>query len=90
MRRFRAGEEEAVAELIAAYFPTVARIIAWGLGSAPDSPDVEPLAVDVFFAAWENRKKIREGHLAGFLIVSARNRANNCKFFVNFSPGSRL
>ena len=75
MRRFREGDEEALAGLIAAYLPTVAGIIAWGLGSASDSPDVESLAVDVFFAAWENREKIRGDGIAGFLIVAARNRA---------------
>ena len=37
----------------------------------------EEVAADVFWAAWQERKKLRPGRLKGWLSVTARNRALN-------------
>ena len=37
----------------------------------------EEVAADVFWAAWQERKKLQPGRLKGWLSVTARNRALN-------------
>ena len=50
-------------------------------GGGPDparrAREWEEVAADVFWAAWQERKKLRPGRLKGWLSVTARNRALN-------------
>ena len=69
------GELTALETLIERYTPYVSSVAARILRGR--AADVEELTADVFLAAWENRDKLREGKVKGYLGAIARNRAFN-------------
>ena len=73
IKALRKGNTKALEELIRRYTRYVSSIIARILGGSLD--DCDELTSDVFLAAWNNRDKLREGKLKGYLGAIARNRA---------------
>ena len=69
------GDVQALGELIDRYGRYVASVISRILSGRRQ--DCEELTEDVFLAAWENRHKLRENKLKGYLGMIARNKAFN-------------
>lgn len=69
------GDVHALGELIDRYGRYVASVVSRILSGRRQ--DCEELTEDVFLAAWENRHKLREGKLKGYLGMIARNKAFN-------------
>ena len=75
VKRLRRGDTAALEVLIARYTPYVSAVIARILKDHRE--DWEEVTADVFLAVWENRAKLREDRLRGYLGTIARNRAFN-------------
>lgn len=73
IKSLKKGSTKALEELIRRYTRYVSSIIARILGGSLD--DCDELTSDVFLAAWNNRDKLQEGKLKGYLGAIARNRA---------------
>lgn len=71
----KSDNTEALGELIDRYTPYISAIIGKIIGGNPE--DCRELTADVFFAAWENREKLRSGKVKSYLGEIARNRAFN-------------
>jgi RNA polymerase sigma-70 factor (ECF subfamily) len=69
------GNTEALGELIYRYTPYISAVIGKIIGGK--SEDCRELTADVFFAAWENREKLKSGKIKSYLAEIARNRAFN-------------
>lgn len=66
---------EALGELIYRYTPYISAVIGKIIGGKIE--DCRELTADVFFAAWENRNKLKIGKIKSYLGEIARNRAFN-------------
>ena len=75
LHKLRRGDPEGLAALMERYTPYVSAIAARMLSGRPQ--EWEELTADVFLAAWENRRKLQEGKVKGWLAVTARNRCLN-------------
>lgn len=73
IKNLKKSNTVALEELIRRYTRYVSSIIARILGGSLD--DCDELTSDVFLAAWNNRDKLQEGKLKGYLGAIARNRA---------------
>lgn len=69
------GDVNALGELIDRYGRYVASVLSRILSGRRQ--DCEELTEDVFLAAWNNRHKLREDKLKGYLGAIARNKAFN-------------
>lgn len=69
------GDVHALEELIDRYGKYVSSILSRILSGRRQ--DCEELTEDVFLAAWDNRRKLREDKLKGYLGAIARNKAFN-------------
>ena len=80
IRALNKGDVHALEELIDRYGKYVSSVVSRILsGRRQDNRrlDCEELTEDVFLAAWENRHKLREDKLKGYLGAIARNKAFN-------------
>ena len=75
LRELKRGSETALIWFIDAYTPYVTAIIHGIIGEHMDMADVEEVASDVFFALWENARKVYS--VKGYLGAMARNKAKN-------------
>ena len=75
LRELKKGSETALIWFIDAYTPYVTAIIHGIIGEHMDMADVEEVASDVFFALWENARKVYS--VKGYLGTMARNKAKN-------------
>lgn len=75
LRELKRGSEEALVWFIDAYTPYVTAIIHNIIGDCMDMTDVEEVASDVFYALWENARKVYS--VKGYLGTVARNMAKN-------------
>ena len=75
LRELKKGSEAALIWFIDAYTPYVTAIIHNIIGEHMDMADVEEVAADVFFALWENARKVYS--VKGYLGTMARNKAKN-------------
>ena len=75
LRELKRGSETALIWFIDAYTPYVTAIIHGIIGDHMDMADVEEVASDVFFALWENARKVYS--VKGYLGTMARNKAKN-------------
>ena len=75
LRELKKGSETALIWFIDAYTPYVIAIIHGIIGDHMDMADVEEVASDVFFALWENARKVYS--VKGYLGTMARNKAKN-------------
>lgn len=75
LRELKRGSETALIWFIDAYTPYVTAIIHGIIGDHMDMADVEEVASDVFFALWENARKVYS--VKGYLGAMARNKAKN-------------
>ena len=75
LRLLRRGDPAGLEALIVRYTPYVSAVAARILPGCPR--EWEEVAADVFWAAWQERKKLQLGRLKGWLSVTARNRALN-------------
>ena len=75
LRLLHRGDPAGLEALIVRYTPYVSAVAARILPGCPR--EWEEVAADVFWAAWQERKKLRPGRLKGWLSVTARNRALN-------------
>ena len=75
LHKLRRGDPEGLAALMERYTPYVSAIAARMLPGRPR--EWEELTADIFLAAWENRRKLQEGKVKGWLAVTARNRCLN-------------
>ena len=75
LRLLRRGDPAGLEALIVRYTPYVSAVAARILPGCPR--EWEEVAADVFWAAWQERKKLQPGRLKGWLSVTARNRALN-------------
>ena len=75
LRLLHRGDPAGLEALIVRYTPYVSAVAARILPGCPR--EWEEGAADVFWAAWQERKKLRPGRLKGWLSVTARNRALN-------------
>lgn len=75
--RLKAGQDDALEELIQKYRRYVCTIIVNVLGHAGRPSDVEELISDTFYAVWHHADAIQPGKLKAYLSVTARNRAKN-------------
>ena len=73
LRLLHRGDPAGLEALIVRYTPYVSAVAARILPGCPR--EWEEVAADVFWAAWQERKKLRPGRLKGWLSVTARNRA---------------
>lgn len=69
------GDVHALGELIDRYGKYVSSVLSRILSGRRQ--DCEELTEDVFLAVWNNRHKLREGKLKGYLGAIARNKAFN-------------
>ena len=80
IRALNEGDVHALEELIDRYGKYVSSVVSRILsGRKQDNRrlDCEELTEDVFLAAWNNRHKLREDKLKGYLGAIARNKAFN-------------
>ena len=75
LRELKKGSEAALCWFIDAYTPYVTAIIHGIIGEHMDMTDVEEVASDVFYALWENARKVYSAK--GYLGTMARNKAKN-------------
>ena len=75
LKGLKKGSEEALEWFVDAYTPYVTAIIHNIIGDCMDMADVEEVASDVFFALWENARKVYS--VKGYLGTVARNMAKN-------------
>lgn len=75
LRELKRGSESALVWFIDAYTPYVTAIIHGIIGDHMNMADVEEVASDVFFALWENARKVYS--VKGYLGTMARNKAKN-------------
>lgn len=75
LRELKKGSEAALCWFIDAYTPYVTAIIHGIIGDHMDMADVEEVASDVFYALWENARKVYS--VKGYLGTMARNKAEN-------------
>ena len=75
LRELKKGSEAALCWFIDAYTPYVTAIIHGIIGEHMDMADVEEVASDVFYALWENARKVYS--VKGYLGTMARNKAKN-------------
>lgn len=75
LRLLQRGDPAGLEALIVRYTPYVSAVAARILPGCPR--EWEEVAADVFWAAWQERKKLQPGRLKGWLSVTARNRALN-------------
>lgn len=75
LRLLHRGDPAGLEALIVRYTPYVSAVAARILPGCPR--EWEEVAADVFWAAWQERKKLQPGRLKGWLSVTARNRALN-------------
>lgn len=75
LRELKKGSETALSWFIDAYTPYVTAIIHGIIGDHMNMADVEEVASDVFFALWENARKVYS--VKGYLGTMARNKAKN-------------
>lgn len=77
LKRLRAGEVDALEQIIRSNSPYVAAVITYQLGTFGSRADVEELTSDVFLALWQWRGRLETNHLRGWLSVTARNKARD-------------
>ena len=75
IRALNEGDVHALEELIDRYGKYVSSVVSRILSGRKQ--DCEELTEDVFLAAWNNRHKLREDKLKGYLGAIARNKAFN-------------
>lgn len=75
LKELKKGSEAALEWFIGAYTPYVTAIIHNIIGDSMDLADVEEVASDVFYALWENARKVYS--VKGYLGTVARNMAKN-------------
>ena len=75
IRALNKGDVRALEELIDRYGKYVSSVLSRILSGRRQ--DCEELTEDVFLAAWNNRHKLREDKLKGYLGAIARNKAFN-------------
>lgn len=75
LKELKKGSETALEWFVDAYTPYVTAIIHNIIGECMDMADVEEVASDVFFALWENARKVYS--VKGYLGTVARNMAKN-------------
>ena len=75
IRAMNRGDVHALGELIDRYGKYVSSVVSRILPR--HKQDCEELTEDVFLAAWNNRHKLREDKLKGYLGAIARNKAFN-------------
>ena len=75
LKELKKGSEPALEWFIDSYTPYVTAIIRNIIGEYMDLADVEEVASDVFFALWENARKVYS--VKGYLGTVARNMAKN-------------
>ena len=75
LKELKKGSERALEWFIDSYTPYVTAIIRNIIGECMDLGDVEEVASDVFYALWENARKVYS--VKGYLGTVARNMAKN-------------
>lgn len=75
IKELQKGSTEAFCSLIDQYTPYVSTVIFRIIGFRYE--DCKELVSDVFFAVWNNRRKLREGKLKAYIGEIARNKAFN-------------
>ena len=75
LKELKKGSETALEWFVDTYTPYVTAIIHNIIGECMDMADVEEVASDVFFALWENARKVYS--VKGYLGTVARNMAKN-------------
>ena len=75
LKELKKGSELALEWFIDSYTPYVTAIIRNIIGECMDLADVEEVASDVFYALWENARKVYS--VKGYLGTVARNMAKN-------------
>lgn len=75
LKELKKGSEPALEWFIDSYTPYVTAIIRNIIGECMDLADVEEVASDVFYALWENARKVYS--VKGYLGTVARNMAKN-------------
>lgn len=75
LKELKKGSERALEWFIDSYTPYVTAIIRNIIGECMDLADVEEVASDVFYALWENARKVYS--VKGYLGTVARNMAKN-------------
>ena len=75
LKELKKGSEPALEWFIDRYTPYVTAIIRNIIGECMDLADVEEVASDVFYALWENARKVYS--VKGYLGTVARNMAKN-------------
>ena len=77
LRSLKRGEQRALDWFIDRYMPYVTTIIYNVIGRYMTKGDIEETASDVFFALWQNARKVRPGSEKAYLGTVARNMAKN-------------
>lgn len=77
LNKLKAGEPQALEELIDRYARYVSAV-AWGiLKRSMSHEDAEEVASDVFLAAWRQANELEQGKVKAWLGAVARNKAKN-------------
>ena len=79
IKRLKRDDEGALKQIYEQYFSYVSAIVYSRIGIKMQREDIEEVISDVFFALWENRKKLsaEQGTIKAYLGVIARNRSIN-------------
>ena len=89
LRELKKGSEAALCWFIDAYTPYVTAIIHGIIGEHMDMADVEEVASDVFYALWENARKVYsvKGILAPW--PGTRRKTSSARWIMTFPWRSR-
>lgn len=71
----QSGDTKALSELIDKYTPYISSVVSRIIGG--NKEDCGELTADVFYAAWLNRHKLRNGKVKSYLGEIARNKSFN-------------
>lgn len=77
VRELKRGDEAALEEIIRRYTPYVGTIVWNILSGKMSEDDAKEVVSDCFYTLWQNREKLRESALKGYLASIARSRALN-------------
>ena len=77
LRELQKGSQQALEWMIDTYNPYVSTIVYNIIGTRMTKADVEETVSDVFFALWNNAKRIKPNMTKAYLGAIARNRAKN-------------
>ena len=77
IRQLQAHEPDALKKLISSYQGYVCAIIHNIGRNSLNESDVEEIAADVFYAAWQTADKLQEGKLKPYIAAIARNKTKS-------------